>query len=120
MKKRIYPFRIYLITPKILIFNIINIGLVALSFFWLLIQIPNNNEQVFLHYNILFGVDRIGSWGQIFYLPLIALLFFLINFVFAWFFYSKDKMISYFLNICTLIINIFIFIASILLVFINI
>ncbi|MFA5211043.1 MAG: hypothetical protein WC414_00885 [Patescibacteria group bacterium] len=119
MKMRIYPLKIYLITPVIAIFSAINLFFILLSFFWLIIQIPRNIGQVFLHYNILFGVDRIGSWGQIFILPLTGLLFFLLNEILAWFFYSKDKMISYFLNICSILLNIFVFVAVILTVFIN-
>jgi hypothetical protein len=119
MKIRLYPIKIYLITPIITFFVIFNLFLIFLSFFWVLFQVRNSGEQVFLHYNVLFGVDRIGDYHQIFNLFFIAVLFFIINFLFSWFFYSRDKMISYFFNIFSIVVNIFIFIASVLLVFIN-
>lgn len=119
MKIRLYPIKIYLITPIISFFVIFNLFLLFLSFFWVLFQVRNSGEQVFLHYNVLFGVDRIGDYHQIFNLFFSAVLFFIINFLFSWFFYSRDKMISYFFNIFSIVVNIFVFIASVLLVFIN-
>lgn len=116
---RIYPLKIYLLTPIIFLLSFLNLFLIFLAFCWIIFQIKNTGEQIFLHYNILFGVDRIGDWWQIFSLPLLAFSLFLVNAFIAWFFYSRDKIISYFLLISSLIINIFVFLASILLVFIN-
>ena len=47
---------------------------------YLLVNIHPTVEQIFLHYNSVFGIDLIGNWWQIFYLPAGGLLILVINF----------------------------------------
>ncbi len=56
-----YPLKLYIRKWPIALFG----GLAALlnlfSWLWLSIQIPDTSGQMFLHYNVLFGVDYIGE-----------------------------------------------------------
>ena len=50
-----------------------------------------------LHYNIYFGIDLLGPWYQIFLLPILGLIFLLINFLFGMAVYRRELILSYFL-----------------------
>ena len=87
---------------------------------WLGLKINAKLDIVFLHYNILFGVDYIDSWGKVFYLPLLGLALIVINTFLAWWLWSKDKLISIILHSITILCQLFLIIAAILLVYLNV
>lgn len=51
-------------------------------------------EPIILHYNIYFGVDLIGEWYRIFFLPASATILLLINIACGVLIYRKDATIS--------------------------
>lgn len=77
-------------------------------------------ESVFLHYNIVFGVDLVGSWWKIYYLPLAGLLVFLLNYTLSFVFYKTDKFLSRLLNFWSLLFHLFLLAVVILLVRLNV
>ena len=81
---------------------------------------PQTSEQAFLHYNILFGVDAIGESWKVFYAPFLGFFILIINALLGWILYRKDKFMAQILNFITCLCQIFIVIASFLLVFLNI
>jgi len=91
-----------------------------LAWIWILFQIKPQDELIFLHYNILFGVDYVGEWWRVFYLPITGLFIFIVNFLIGWVLFHKDKFISVILQAVSLICQIFILVASALLVFLNV
>ncbi len=115
-----YPIRLYLkhrTTFILLIFG----GLLNLAtWLWLAIQIKPQSDPIFLHYNILFGVDEIGPWSHIFFLPLGGLVILVANGVIGWLLFGDDKYKAHFLGIMAVIIQIFILIAAALLVALNV
>lgn len=98
----------------------ISIGLIVFSWIWLFLQIPRDAEQVFLHYNILFGVDKIGLYREVYLVPLMGATVTMVNFLLAWTVYRKDWFFSYTIVAIGLVVNIFIAINSVLVVFLNI
>lgn len=86
---------------------------------WLAWYIEPQAEPIFLHYNILFGVDMLGRWWKIFAIPLLGFIIFLANFIIGWITFHKDQYISYFLNATSVICQIFLTISAYLLVFLN-
>ena len=86
----------------------------------LLWYIRPQNDPIFLHYNVLFGVDLTGPWYQVLTIPLIGLCIFLVNSALGWFFFGKDKFIAYLLNAVTVVTHIFLGISALLLVFLNV
>lgn len=76
--------------------------------------------NIILHYNVYFGVDLIGDWWQTYILPLMGVVFLLINSVSAFYFYqSKERIASHMLLLAALMIQIGLIIASIGIVLIN-
>ena len=66
--------------------------------------IPQENN-IPLHSNYYFGIDLVGGWYLVFTVPLAGLLFILINFFLSYFFFSKQKQLTYLLVVATIIIQ---------------
>jgi len=87
---------------------------------WIIFQIKPQEELIFLHYNILFGVDYVGEWWRVYYLPLTGLFIFITNFFISWLSFHKDKFISIIFQAINLVCQIFLLIAVALLMFLNV
>ncbi len=76
--------------------------------------------DIILHYNIYFGVDAMGSWKQVFLLPVIGLILLTINTMLAVYFYQRKKIVaSYILLLATLMVQINLVVASMSVIIIN-
>ncbi len=120
MKWRLYPIKLYFSALPVAISSGISIILNIFSWVWLSVQIPQAGGQVFLHYNILFGVDQVGDSWKIFYVPLLGLFIFLINLSLGWLLYRKDKFMAQVLLFFSALCQVFVVIATFLLVFLNV
>lgn len=75
---------------------------------------------IILHYNVYFGVDVIGAWWQIYFLPLIGLLILIVNTALGYLFYQqKERTVTHLLLLATFIVQICISIAVASLLLIN-
>ncbi len=91
---------------------IVIIGLILLN--WLFVYIININvsqDLVVLHYNVDFGVNLIGSVKQVYIIPLMGLIVFIINLVLSVFVNKQDKFFTHLLLGATMLVNVFLFIA---------
>jgi hypothetical protein len=93
----------------------VSIGIIVFnlaSWIILAIFIQPIDLPIVLHYNVYFGVDIIGVWWQVYFLPFIGGIFFIINGSLAYLFYSKkERIASYLLLLASLIIQMGIVIA---------
>ncbi len=62
-------------------------------------------RQMILHYNIYFGVDAIGDWRNIFFMPALAAIILAVNVFLSRFFYYKEKFVSYLFAAMALLIQ---------------
>lgn len=94
---------------------LLNLGL------WLLLysKIKPQDAPVMLHYNIYFGIDLIGAWYQVFLLPGSGLAIFLINFGLSFIIHKRDKVLSLFPVFVSLLAQLIIGIAGILIILLN-
>lgn len=111
---------------------LIIISLIALTFnllIWLLIifrlrpivlSLTNSDTFIPLHYNTYLGVDKYGDWKNIFYLPGLGLLIFILNTFFALTIYNKKDVLSYFLVGANLAVQVLLIIATLFIILINI
>jgi hypothetical protein len=90
---------------------LIALGLQLFMWWYLLSHFHSSADQIFLHYNIIFGVDLVGDWWRIFYLPAGGLLALFVNYVFSWALYGTDRLLARFLSIWTAIATFFLVIA---------
>lgn len=84
---------------------------------WLILymKVQPTSEPIPLHYNIYFGIDLIGSWYKIYYIPGFGMIIFFINLLLSYIIYKREKIISYFLIFSSGMIQI-IFLATGLLI----
>lgn len=83
-------------TDPIIFFSIVlailaNIGLWIALF----LTVTPTDVPIILHYNIYFGVDVIGDWKSLFFMPTLAAGLLLLNLVLSRFFYYKERLVSY-------------------------
>lgn len=95
------------------VFNIANWAI-------LLIFVKPVDFSVILHYNVYFGVDVVGDWRKIFFLPALGLFLFFLNLFLAGNFYKQEeKVAAQLLMVVALLAQISLIIASITLTLIN-
>ncbi len=109
----------YLRNKVILSLIITDFILLLLGWGFLIWQIKPQAEPLLLHYNIYFGIDAIGSWYQIFYLPGSATVFFLLNLVLSSIISRKDMVLSYLPLIASLLAELIISVAAVLIILLN-
>ncbi len=90
-------------------------------FMWVffVMKIQPTDAPIPLHYNIYFGVDYIDMWYKVYVLPLFGILVGLINCFFIYWFYLKEKLLSYFLAVNTVFVHIFLFMGTYLIIWLN-
>ena len=84
-------------------------ALVINVFFWLFIlfKLSSITTPIPLRYNVVVGINSIGSWKIMYQLTLIGLIVWLINSFFTTFFYQRnEKILSYFLSISNCLVQI--------------
>jgi|GEM_PF-264124 len=99
------------------------LGLLANIANWLIlfIFIRPVDTDIILHYNVYFGVDTMGNWKQVFIMPVIGFILFIINAALAAYFYrNKERIASYVLLLTALMAQVSFIIASAGIILINI
>lgn len=82
-------------------------------------KIKLGEGDILLHYNVITGPDLIGKSLLAYLIPLFALILLIFNFILSAIFYRKEKLVSYFINIATIPVQLIFFVASIVLISIN-
>ncbi len=116
----IYPLRLYFRQLPVVIPLALSILANLAMWGWLLWFISPVEEPIFLHYNVLFGVDYIGEWWRVYTLPLVGLVILLVNGILGWSLASRDLVIAYIVNTVACICQILLLVMAILVVRINI
>lgn len=105
---------------KVILSTVILNVLMQAGAWWLLInKINPNTDPVFLHYNIYFGIDYLGEWYKVFWMPASGLCFYLLNFIFSYIIYSKHRPLSYLFVILATIYQSIFMVAAVLIILIN-
>lgn len=113
---------------KIILISLIAAALLNLLT-WLLIyfklwpvvnNLPAEQAYIPLHYNIYLGVDLFGNWKRAFIMPEAGLAILLINALLSFSLFNKKEILSYFLSLAAVTVQILCFVSSIFVVLINI
>ncbi|MCK4968074.1 MAG: hypothetical protein KAS12_03375 [Candidatus Aenigmarchaeota archaeon] len=113
VKKIVDQIKTYFLQQKIrrnkfLVVSLLS-ALVINVFFWLFIlfKLSSITTPIPLRYNVVVGINSIGSWKIMYQLTLIGLIVWLINSFFTTFFYQRnEKILSYFLSISNCLVQI--------------
>ncbi len=98
-----------------IIFNFLIWAVVA----WKFIPLVTPGEPLPLHFNIYFGIDFIGEWYKLLFIPLLGIIFIFTNFILADIAYLRDKIVSYFLIGASVFAQIILFLAVYMIILIN-
>ncbi|PIR04029.1 MAG: hypothetical protein COV59_02485 [Candidatus Magasanikbacteria bacterium CG11_big_fil_rev_8_21_14_0_20_39_34] len=115
-----YPLKLYFKNSLNIVFLSLALLMNISLWVWLFLDIGPREEQIFLHYNILYGVDLIGTWGKVLYLPIIGLCILIINAFLGWLLFERSKVPAYLLSLSSVVCHIFLLLAAYLLVFLNV
>lgn len=75
---------------------------------------------IILHYNVYFGVDMMGNYHEVYILPLIGIILFLVNWLLSIFLFDKkERIASYLLLMAALMIQLSMIVASVSVIIIN-
>lgn len=86
---------------------------------WKFIPLVTPGEPLPLHFNIYFGIDFIGEWYKLLFIPLLGMIFIFTNFILANIAYLRDKIVSYFLLGASVFAQIILFLAVYMIILIN-
>lgn len=76
-------------------------------------------EYIILRYNIYFGISSLGPWFFLLIIPLIGLLIIVVNYLFAFYLYLKEQLLSYYLSFAASVFNLILLVAAALLIYQN-
>jgi hypothetical protein len=80
----------------------------------------SQSGQIALHYNVYFGIDRLGPWYFVLALPLLGLFIIIFNNILGYVFYLYDKLISHFFIFSMTALQLILFAAGIFVILLNI
>lgn len=103
--------------------NSVSLGLAGLLniIHWtiLYIKIKPAQDDLLLHYNVVYGADFIGKSLYLYWIPLLALILLLLNVAIAALFYKKEKLASYFLSSASIPVQMVFLVATVNLILVN-
>lgn len=92
----------------------------ALNWAALIVFIQPVDLPIVLHYNVFFGVDLIGNWKEVYFLPIISDIFFIINTILAYIFYKeKERIAAYLFLLASLFVQFGIAVAAASIILMN-
>ncbi len=119
-----HPFREDFYVKINMVFGLILNILAWVILYWKLRPLSFSSDtdygQIYLHYNIYFGIDNVGNWYEAFTIPLLGLFIILFNNLLAYLFYIKEKLLSYVLIFSQSFLQIILFASAIFLILLNI
>lgn len=105
---------------KIILIDFISGFVIVLGLFLVLFfHFRGATEYIILHYNIYFGIDSLAGWQSILLLPLLGLVILILNLILSFYFYLRQRLLSYFLAFAALLFCLLLLLASGLLIYIN-
>ena len=76
-------------------------------------------EKIPLHFNVVYGIDLLGSARQVYIIPLTGAVLFVVNTALAALLYSREKIFSYFLSFTSLLIQVILLVAVVGIIVLN-
>ena len=119
MADSIYPFKLFSKKKTVLTTFFLAIALNAFVWAWIAVGTTQRGEAAVLHYNILFQIDRLGSFGALYMIPGLGLAIIAINFLGAWLLYGYDTVLAKLISVSTVVLQVLLLTAVSVLVFLN-
>ncbi len=115
-----YPLKLFFLSPVTLVSVIGSVFLDVCYCIWLLVQVGSREEQFFLHYNILSGVDWVGPASLVYWIPIVGFLIVLSNTCLAWYLFKDHRDMSYIVLVTTILSHVCLGMATYMVLFLNV
>lgn len=115
-----YSLKLFLLSPVTLISVGVSAVLDIVYLLWLLVRVGVRDEQFFLHYNILSGVDWVGAASTVYWIPVVGFLIIGINTGLAWYLYKDHRDIAYIVLATTILSHLCLGMATYMVLFLNV
>ena len=104
-----------------IIMSIFALSCLANIFLWAFLFKNQKSSElpVILHYNLFFGVDYLGSYNEIYLIPVVGVIIIIANTILGCLLYKRERLASYFLAFNIFIVQSFLLLAGYLIVEIN-
>lgn len=86
---------------------------------WRILPMAGQKPFIPLHYNVYVGVDAFGPWYDIFVLPMLGAALLVVNLCFQAAFYERERVLSAFFAVATLVTELVLLVAMVLIVLLN-
>lgn len=104
----IYLLKVFFKDPWVIVPLVVSCATQLFMWPYFFYELGSVRDILFLHYNIIFGVDLVGEWWRMLFLPLGGLIILLINNILALTFYNTDKTTARMLAIFAAIFSLFV------------
>jgi len=104
-----------------LIFVSVVSGVILNIILWLMLggKFGWSGERIPLHFNVVYGIDFLGSTREVYQIPLAGLVLLAVNTFLSSKLYSREKIFSYFLSFSAAVLQIILIIAAAALAVLN-
>lgn len=120
MRLEWYPIRLLfrqrLVRLSLLVSTVVNA--LAWVVLWLIPR-PVEGGQVFLHYTVVFGIDKIGQYESLFAAPVWGAVILILNSIVAWLVFPRAAAMAEFLVLATVFVELGTLLAAVLLYITN-
>ncbi len=111
--------RLYFRDYYILLPLLVSVGLHGFVWWYTLSKIATAGEQLYLHYNIIFGIDQYGPRSELYYPLFVGLAVLVVNSIGSFCVYRFDRTIARIIMVLTASISIFLLAAMVFIVGLN-
>ena len=115
-----YSPKLYIRDQWVFVPFLVSAVLQAVMWWYITSKVPPTNEQIFLHYNVMFGIDLVGDWWKIFFGPIAGVAVLLINYFLSFTLYSSNKFLARLLSVFTPCFQALLLIGVVIIVRLNI
>lgn len=114
-----YPLKLFVTKRPVYVAIGLAILINLIAWLWLYLGTTDRGQEVVLHYTTLFGVDQIGQFNQLYYIPLLGSGLILFNTLIAWILYPNNQFLGQLLLVATVWLQLGIVAAARILAFLN-
>jgi hypothetical protein len=111
------------VSPEYRWMAVASVALVALTAAlpaWRILPLSGEKPFIPLHYNVYVGVDAFGPWYDVFLLPALGALLLAVNMAFQAVLYERERVLSAFFVVATLLAELVLLVSMVLIVLLNV
>lgn len=115
-----YSFKLYLVDRWILATTLASLLLLAALGWYTISNVRPTPDNVFLHYNIVFGTDLVGEWQAQLIPFIVGCVVFIVNNLFSWMIFGSNRLLGRLVVFFTMAVEISLLVGQIFMLNLNI